>query len=403
VKEAHAEITTRTDPSAAGDHLRLAIPMELVELVIARELRRVPRANLPLPAIAGVQLGTVSVGVDRVHVVPGAWSEVGFRVDVSVRSGSRVLAPLRLHASVRPRLEPAEGRVILALDEQGLTKLDAELGPGGTRALVDALWGQLPAAARMLTTKRQLAGVAESFSDRLLADATKLVRRELLDDLGRIARVEIDLPPIAAESIDVRSTDTDLVVGVHTSLPVRGAIPQTQARTAPPHQVELTMHASTAVELVNDAMRRGEVASRFGLDGAADPKGPLQTRLDWAGGAKKPLVVHAFLLDPRAAGRPEKDCAHVTLGATVRVAARDGDLVLSTDDAQIEKVTGSAAVKTGLLFGGVTRRSFEHVEQIATDTDFELGAQTLRARVEAATLRGQHLVLGLSLSPTPPR
>jgi hypothetical protein len=386
VKEAHAEITTRTDPSAAGDHLRLAIPMELVELVIARELRRVPRANLPLPAIAGVQLGTVSVGVDRVHVVPGAWSEVGFRVDVSVRSGSRVLAPLRLHASVRPRLEPAEGRVILALDEQGLTKLDAELGPGGTRALVDALWGQLPAAARMLTTKRQLAGVAESFSDRLLADATKLVRRELLDDLGRIARVEIDLPPIAAESIDVRSTDTDLVVGVHTSLPVRGAIPQTQARTAPPHQVELTMHASTAVELVNDAMRRGEVASRFGLDGAADPKGPLQ-----------------FLLDPRAAGRPEKDCAHVTLGATVRVAARDGDLVLSTDDAQIEKVTGSAAVKTGLLFGGVTRRSFEHVEQIATDTDFELGAQTLRARVEAATLRGQHLVLGLSLSPTPPR
>jgi hypothetical protein len=52
-----------------------------------------------------------------------------------------------------------------------------------------------------------------------------------------------------------------------------------------------------------------------------------------------------------------------------------------------------------LLFGGVTRRSFEHVEHIAADTEFELGAQTLRAQVQSATLREQHLVLGLTLAP----
>ena len=36
---------------------------------------------------------------------------------------------------------------------------------------------------------------------------------------------------------------------------------------------------------------------------------------------------------------------------------------------------------------------------VAADTEFELGAQTLRATVEQATLRGENLVLGLSLSP----
>lgn len=399
VRQAHAEITTRTEPSAPGDHLRLAIPKELLDLVIARELRALPRPRLPLPAIGGVQLGTVTVGVDRVHVVSAARSEVGFRVDVSVRSGTRVLAPLRLNAAVRPRLEPAEQRVVLALDRAGLVRLDAELGPGGTRALVDALWAELPSAARMLTSKKQLEGLADTFANRLLADATKLVRRELLDDLGRVARVEIDLPPVEVDAIDVRSTDADLLVGFHTTLPVRSGIPPAQPRVAPPHQVELTLHGSAAVELVNAAMRRGEVPSRFGLDGVEDPNGPLQAHLDWSTGGAKPLVVHAFLLDPRAAGRKEKDCAHVTLGATPRVTAQDGNLVLSTDDAKIESVTGSAAVRAGLLFGGVTRKSFEHVEEIATTTEFELGAQTLRARVEAATLRDQHLVLGLSLSP----
>src|SRR5688500_85561 len=81
VRQAHTEITTRADPVAPGDHLRLAIPKELLDLVIARELRTLPRPRLPLPAIGGVQLGTVNVGIDRVKVVSAARSEVGFDVD----------------------------------------------------------------------------------------------------------------------------------------------------------------------------------------------------------------------------------------------------------------------------------------------------------------------------------
>ena len=40
VQRAHAEITQRTEPGAAGDHLRLSIPLALVDQVIARELDR---------------------------------------------------------------------------------------------------------------------------------------------------------------------------------------------------------------------------------------------------------------------------------------------------------------------------------------------------------------------------
>ncbi len=403
VQQAHHEITNRSEPGTSGDHLRLSIPLALANQVIRREVGGLPRARLPLPAMAGVSLGAASVGVDGVTIVPGAPGEVSFVASVSVRSGRRLLLPVQVAARVRPELDPDGGRVVVALGPKGLIAMNATLGPGGARGLVDALWSQLPAAARMLTSKEDLARLAEPAANELLRSTTALVKRELLDELGRVARVELDLPPIPVDAINVRSTKADLIVGVHTPLPSRGAIAATVPRTTPKHQVELTIHGSAAVELVNDAMGRGEVPSRFGLDGTVDPSGPLQTVLGWDGAAPKPLVVHAFLLDPAAAGRPPKDCAHVRLGATPEVSARDGHLVLATRDAQVEDVEGSAAVKAGLFFGGVSRSSFEHVETIAAQTDFELGQQKLRAQLHSATLSDDRLVLGLALTPSRPR
>ncbi|MCX4242458.1 hypothetical protein [Paraliomyxa miuraensis] len=401
VEQAHTELTQPTAPGVAGDHLRLSMPLALVDQVVNRELRGLPRAHLPLPAIAGVSLGAASVGVDRVAVVPGPPEEVSFVADVSVRSGTRTLLPVRVTARVRPKLDPGNGRVVIALDPEGLVAMNATLGPGGTTTLIDALWAQLPGAARMLTTKSDLARLAEPTANQLLRSAANLVERELLDDLGKVARVELDLPPIPVDEIHVRSSEADLVIGVHTPLPSRGAIAPTVPRTTPAHQVELTIHAAAAVELVNDAMRRGQVPRRFELDGNADPNGPLEAHLAWDGAAPKPLLVHAFLLDPAAAGRPPKDCAHVTLGATPQVSAEQGHLVLATSDAKVQDVEGSAAVKAGLFFGGVSRRSFEHVESIAARTDFELGQQSLRAQLQSASRSGDHLVFGLTLSPTP--
>lgn len=398
VQQARAEITQRTEPGVTGDHLRLSIPLALVDRVIERELRGLPRARLPLPSIAGVSLGTASVGVDRVTVVPGAPEEVTFVADASARSGKQMLLPLRLTARVRPRLDAGTGTVVVALDEAGLVAMDAKLGAGGTRALVDALWAQLPGAARMLTTRDDVARLVDPAANELLRLATDLVERELLDDLGRVARVELDLPPIAVDELHVRTTPADLVVGIHTPLPSRGAIAQAVPRTTPAHQVELVIHGAVAVELVNDAMRRGEVPSRFELDGTADPKGPLEAYLAWDGAAPKPLLVHAFLLDPAAAGRPAKDCAHVVLGATPQPSVEQGHLVLATRDAQIDDVEGSAAVKAGLFFSGVSRRSFEHVEEIPTETEFELGQQQLRTELQQAALDGDRLVFGLTLT-----
>ncbi len=404
VKQAHTELTQPSAPGVAGDHLRLSMPLALVNQVVNREIKGLPRPRLPLPAIAGVSLGAASVGIDRVTVIPGAPEEVSFAADVSIRSGNRTLLPLRIAARVRPQLDPGSGRVIIALDSKSVVAMDATLGPGGTRALVDALWAQLPGAARMLTTKDEVARIVDPAADRLLRSAASLVERELLDDLGKVARIELDLPPIPIDEIHVRSSGADLVVGVHTPLPSRGAIAATVPRATPAHQVELMIHGAAAVELVNDAMRRGQLPNRFELDGNAAPAGPLEAHLAWEASAPKPLLIHAFLLDPAAAGRPAKDCAHVTLAATPQVSADQHHLVLATSDAKVEEVEGSAAIKAGLFFGGVSRRSFEHVESIAAQTDFELGQQSLRAQLQTAARNGDVLVLGLSLSPvqTPP-
>jgi hypothetical protein len=402
VRQAHADVTKPSQPGAAGDHLRLSIPLQLANLLVNREVKGLPRAQVPLPAVAGVSLGSASVGVDRVFIVPGAAGEVSFAADVSVRSGKRTLLPVRINARVRPQLDPRSGTVLIALDDEGLIAMDAKLGSGGARPLVDALWVQLPTAARMMTSKDDLARLVEPAANELLRRAADLVQRELLDDLGRVARVEIDLPAIAVDEIHVRSTPNDLVIGVHTPLPARGALPETLSRSTPKHQVELAIHGAAAVELVNDAMGRGQVPDRFGLDGVADPQGALQAHLGWDGAAPQPLVVHAFLLDPTAAGRPAKDCAHLMLGATPRVSAEGGHLVLATDDAKVRDVEGSAAVKAGLFFAGVSRRSFDHVERIAVDTEFDLGAQSLRAELQNARSNGDQLVFGLTLAPSSP-
>ncbi len=401
VKEAYADLADAAKPGTPGDHLRLSIPFELANLVVNREVRRLPRAPVPLPAIAGVSLGTASVGVDRVQLVPGKPDEVAFVADVSLRSGKQTLLPIRLDARVRPRLDPDSGTVIVALDEAGLVSMDAALGPGGARALVDTLWAQLPTAARMMTSKDELTRLAEPAATEMLRRATDIVERELLDELGAVARIELDLPAIAVDELHVRSTTDDLVVGVHTPLPARGSVAPTLPRATPKHQVELAMHGAVAAALVNDAMKTGQVPDRFGLDGVADPKGALTAQVGWDEAAPKPLLVHAFLLDPTAAGRPAKDCALVTLDATPRVIADRGRLILSTDDASVRNVEGSAAVKAGLFFGGVSRRSFEHVEHIAIDTEFELGAQPLRAELQNAQLTSDHLVFGLTLASPP--
>ena len=397
VKAAHQEITTRTEPKAPGDHLRLAIPMRLVDMVVARELKSLPRPRLSLPEVAGVNLGSVTVSVDRVKLLPAKPGEIAFSLQATLRSGRRAVLPIVMRAAVKPRLSKEQSSVVIALDRQGVVGLHASIPRGGMRGLTDALWSELPGAARMLTSKKQLAGLAESLADGLMQDATRLIERELLDDLGRVARFEVDLP-IEVDAINVRSNEQDVIVGFQTPLPSRTALPASQPRTAPPHQVELSVTASAAVELVNGAMDRGEVPDRFDLDGNAAPSGPLHARLDWSDSGSKPLVVHAFLLDPQSAGRPKKDCAHVTLRATPRVSTKAGHLVLTTGDAKIDEVRGSVAIKAGLFFSGVGRKTFDHVETLATDTQFELGAQDLRAQVENARLQGSNLVLGLSLS-----
>jgi hypothetical protein len=389
IRRAQTEIAGRTEPVAAGDHLQLSIPFALLDTVIRGELRRVPSARVPIPGVAGFSPGTATLAVTRVVTQAAPDGELGFGVNVQLSLGSRPLLPLVLDVRVKPRLDPKNATVVLALDKQSVVAIDARLGPGGTKAMVDALWAQLPAAARMMTSKSRLTQLTRSLGDQLLERGTQVVEQQLLDDLGKVARIELDLPPLPVDAIDVRSTNADLVVGARTTLPVVAAIPASVQRSVPQHQVQLTLHASAAVELANHAMKAGEVPDRFDLEGEVDPKGPLQAHLAWAQGPK-PLKAHAFMFE-------EKRCAHITLGATPQVGVDKGRLLLSTRDAKIEDVEGSAGVKAGVFFSGVARKSFEHVEEIATQTQFDLGTRTLQAQVQQATLQGENLVLGLTL------
>jgi hypothetical protein len=372
-----------------GEHARIKIPLQVVDALIAPEVAKLPSPRLALPSISGFSLGKLSVRVDRVLTKPAPEGHIGFKVVTSLRAGKKSILSVDLDTRVRPRIDLEKGEIVLALDEESIRNMKPKLGRGGADAFTSWIWGQLPAAARMLTSKKQISSIARRLADQVLPDLLTLVRRELGDELGELSRVELQLPPLPIAALAVRSTKTDLVLGLRSSLPVMDPLPPGDARNPElhPNLVELDISGAMAAALANDAMARGELPQRYDLEGSPDPEGSLVAGLAWPGGAQ-PLALHLWNED-------DKDCAHVTLRATPRLSVNKKHLLLASRDARIKEVEGPLRVRAGLFFSGVGRRSFSFMEKMASELSFDLGKDEIRARIHDARISGDAIILGL--------
>jgi hypothetical protein len=378
----------RRPAELAQAHARMTIPHRTLDVLLAAQARALPTVQVPIPAVAGVSVGTLQAAVEGVRARPAPRGAVGLTVQVALRSGGRTLVGFELDADVRPEVDPRAHQVVIPLQGRDLRGVRPRLGPGGTRALVDAVHAQLPQAARAMVSKQDLARLLQAG----LADLTDLAAGRLLasagGDLGTLARVELDLGDLPLRAIEVESTSDALVLGLVTPLPVSRGVALT-ADPVPPMQVALRLSGSTVAELANHAVRTGLIPDRYDDQGESAPNGRWTPRFGWSDTAP-PFRLHLW--------STERDCARVELAATGRLALAAGHLELRTDDARIVDVDGSARIRAGIAFSGLGRRTFRWVEQLATSFRFDIGDRSMAAQITGAQIQGNEVLLTLNVT-----
>jgi hypothetical protein len=161
--------------SGAGDLGRPPAPVDPARADRSGERPRAPRVA-PGPAAPARDRGRLA-GSGQRRGGPGhgrPWRPRGGvvrRRRVGPLRDADAAAPARDGARAPSARSGQSGTVLVALDEAGLVAMDAKLGAGGTRALIDAQWAQRPAAARVLTTKDDVARLGDPAANELLRRA----------------------------------------------------------------------------------------------------------------------------------------------------------------------------------------------------------------------------------------
>jgi hypothetical protein len=383
------------DQSDGRAHLSLSVPYELIDTMIAKELGRVPVLKLPLPAVAGVSLGSLRVGVESVRARSAPAGELGFRVVVGLREGTRPVLSVDVDARVRPRLSPQQGSLAVALSGSDVVALSPSISKKSRKQLGDWIWSQLPPAARMVVDRNTVASLAGDLADQLTKQAAAMLKRDLLDDLGELARFELDLPEeLPVRGIALSAGDRYLDIDLRTNLRVEHGLDprRDRAEGLHPNLIQVRLSGDAAAALVNHAIHEGRIPERWTLEGEPDPQGEVYAGVGWAEGEADALEINLWKL--------EGDCAHVVLRGEPHLAVEGRQLALGTERAKVDSVVGSAKVRAGLFFSKTARRGLELVEHTAAATEVEIGQSPMQARIAAAEVEGDEIILGLALAPT---
>ncbi|PRP97373.1 hypothetical protein [Enhygromyxa salina] len=377
-------------------HASVSIPYELIDAMIAKQLGRLPTLNVPVPAVAGVSLGNLGVAVQSVRARPAPAGELGFRVTIGLEQGKRAVMTVDVDARVRPQLSPARGMLSVALSGRDVIELKPSISAQSRKQLGDWIWSQIPGAAKMVVDRGTVGALAGELADQLMGQASRLLERDLLDDLGELARFEFDLPdelPVGA--ITLTAAERYLDIDLRTTLRVEHGLAPGHARRANlhPNLIQARISGDTVAALANHAIREGRIPERWTLEGEPSPTGELYAGVGWAEGASDPLEVHLWKLS--------SDCAHVVLRGEPHLRVVRRELELGTEQAKVHSVVGSAKVRAGLFFSKAARRGVSLIERTAASTEVEIGGTTMNAQIAAAEIDGDELVLGLQLSPAP--
>ncbi len=383
------EVRPRT---TKGADARLLMPYALMDRVIASQLARRPPVPVNLPT---TQLGLdlrLSIALDRVSTRPAAAGQLGLTLHLGLhddRERKRVL-DLEVDTVIQPKLEThTTPELVLLLRPQDLGVVRPKPTADGARMLARWVRDNLPPFARSIASDEVIEALAQDSLDLVAKEVWPRSKAQLLGDEPLID-TRFALPDLPIRDLALSSSGRALVVDMTTDLadarPIDRAFDEVEAT----ERMILRLSGGTAMGLVNRAMKRGEVPSRFDAEGTPKPDGIWEARVGWRGGST-PLVVHLW--------RNKDKCQSAEVAARLGLALQGQKVRVRVEDGKITSVAGPAFAEAFYWLENI----FGDAMGFTFDTDafvrFDDGDTSMKVNLAKIKLGENDLVLGLDLEP----
>ncbi len=389
IREQRHEFAARKR-TTRGPDARLALPFELMDRVIAGQLARRPPVPLELPTDKlGLSL-SLSIALDRVTTHAAGPGQLGMTLHLALvdqRANARILE-LEVDTAIAPKLVTSRERMPeleIVLRPQDLGAVRPRTTPEGTRTLGRWLRESLPAFARALATDAVVEALAQESLELVATDVWPHSKERLLGS-GPLIDTHFTLPDLPIQELTLSSTERALVAEMTTDLPNAEPVATTFDRVG--ERMVLRLSGGTAMGLVNRAMDRGEVPSRFDEDGKPKADGIWEARVGWRGGSS-PLVVHLW----RTAGA----CRSAEVAARLGLALQGDSVRVDVHDGRITSAAGPAFASAFAWLEGVFGTAIAYTFDTDAFVRFDTGDEQIQVRLARIALGENDLLLDLDL------
>jgi len=376
-----------------GPDARLALPFSLMDRVIAGQLARRPPVPVKLPTDKIGMPMSLSISLDRVTTHAATAGRLGMTLHLALidpRANARIVE-LEVDTTIVPKLATSRERnpeLQLVLRPQDLGAVRPHTTPEGTRTLARWLRESLPAFARALATDAVVDALAQESLELLATEVWPHAKERLLGS-EPLLDTHFTLPDLPIRELTLSSTERALVALITTDLADAEPVAPTFDRVT--DRMVLRLSGGTAMGLVNRAMDRGEVPSRFDEDGKPKADGIWEARVGWRGGSS-PLVVHLW--------RTQGACKSAEVAARLGLALQGDSVRVDVQDGRITSVSGPAFAEAFAWLEGIFGDAMEYTFDTDAFVRFETEDAQVQVRLARIALGENDLVLDLDLGVT---
>ena len=377
-------------------HIAIEIPEGMITGWLDSAIRSAPSAGFRIPGLGDVSryAGDFTAKARTLRVALNKNESANFALDLDIKRNGRTLFGMDMSAVAPVKYDPKTKKLTIALRADMFEKVAPRIDAGSVDKLTNAIFGELPAAARLLLPKRAVSDLARVGIQKLTEQAYSLFRRELLTPLGELARFSFDMPDLPISGLSLDSVKGGWRLAARTPFGASGLNPASEVKTTG-QRIRFQVSADALAHIGNWAMKGGKVPSRFTADGKADEKGKYDAGMSWANGGQ-PLKAHLWTRE--AAKMTENGlCLYARAGADPKISYEQGKLQVGFENGKVEEVVGPPLINQALGLMGVTEKVFDYTRSMATKTKFSMGRGAYKVEMSKAALRGNTLTLDLSV------
>lgn len=396
IRRSRTQFLERQD-TTEEPHLVLALPLNLVNSLIKKNLHTIKAVSISLPGI-----GDIAPGLDQLSVKPHSLVVKGlhegrlvFNVELKISLGRQELFGTQLEVEGSVNINTRIPALEIGLHADTLR---AATPPTLSREAIAGIGAvirkHLPDIPLSILTGANIDGIVHTALNQLLKTLYQKMPKQLLSGLSAVATVRVVMPSLPLRSVELRQTSTKagdiLDIALYTTLPVAAGLhPETTLPASfSATKARLRMSGSTGAQLANWAMLKGMVPSRYDDDGKPDSDGAWEAGLSWADDGR-PLKLLAW--------KTRKDpCIMAVFGARPRLTVLKREVKVELEEGKLEKAQGPFALEAG-IFLGLLSPTLSFSTKAASSMEFTLGGKTLQTRVTNAAIEQNELIFDLDI------